>query len=91
MTYVLPALRRAVLVACLGLALTVAAACTADEPEPEPRPQVGRNTINAADLGEQLTLTARVVLRLDDRSFVVAASVTVWGDPAPVAGSASAV
>lgn len=72
MRYVLPTVRRAVLAAALGVALTVTTACTTDEPrrEPEP-PRVDRDTIAAADLGDRLTITARVVERLDDRSFVV--------------------
>jgi hypothetical protein len=55
----------------LALTLAATAACTADKPEPQPRPVVDRDTIAAAELGERLTITARVVRTLDSTAFVV--------------------
>ena len=59
------------LILTLAVTLASTAACTAREPEPQPRPVPDRDTIAAAELGERLTITARVVQTLDSISFVV--------------------
>lgn len=55
----------------LAMTLAATAACTATKPEPQPRPVLDRDTIAAAELGERLTITARVVQTIDSTSFVV--------------------